>query len=355
MGCGTGAILTEFPPGWSVVAGCDYAPEALGFCQQRQLHQLVRSTGVDLPFATGAFDLVMAIDVIEHLDDDAGCVQEMTRICRSGGCVLVHVPAFEILWTDKDDLNHHRRRYRMQEITDLMQRCGLRVETAFHLNTLIFPIALLRAAEQKVRESVGARRPVSIASVDRLYNLPKWLNRTMLGVMTFERWLFGRATRGRHVARHRTQTVVALVAAPLCWRNACLRSNERDPATHATPRGQARDTRVLDRGSRPGTLTLLAKRHRAGMGSVPTWALTRAGTAPPRWGVPARIPVYWERWGGWRAFSTRSPASASWTSGVVPASARAWCARATSASTSRFPICTTRAAGPPAAIVLSRA
>jgi len=194
VGCGTGAILTEFPPGWSVVAGCDYAPEALGFCQQRQLHQLVRSTGVDLPFATGAFDLVMAIDVIEHLDDDAGCVQEMTRICRSGGCVLVHVPAFEILWTDKDDLNHHRRRYRMQEITDLMQRCGLRVETAFHLNTLIFPIALLRAAEQKVRESVGARRPVSIASVDRLYNLPKWLNRTMLGVMTFERWIFGRAT-----------------------------------------------------------------------------------------------------------------------------------------------------------------
>ncbi len=194
VGCGTGAILTEFPPGWSMVAGCDYAPEALAFCQARHLRDLVRSAGVDLPFATGAFDLVMAIDVIEHLDDDVSCVREMTRICRSGGCVLIHVPAFEILWTDKDDLNHHRRRYRMHQIVDLMERFGLQVEAAFHLNSLIFPIALVRAAEQKLRWSLRERPPVSMASVDPLYNLSPWLNRTMLGVMKFERWLFRRAT-----------------------------------------------------------------------------------------------------------------------------------------------------------------
>src|SRR5262245_38113137 len=193
VGCGTGAILTEFPPGWSVVAGCDYSPEALAFCQARRLQQLVRSTGVELPFATGAFDLVMAIDVIEHLDDDAGCVREMARICRSGGYVLVHVPAFEILWTDKDDVNHHRRRYRLRAINALVERCGLVVETAFHLNTLIFPIALLRAAEQKLRWSVMQKPPASVAGIDHLYNVPQWVNRMMLGVMTFEHWLFGRS------------------------------------------------------------------------------------------------------------------------------------------------------------------
>lgn len=193
VGCGTGTILTEFPLGWSVVAGCDYSPQALSFCQARGLRQLVRSSGVELPFATGSLDLVMAIDVIEHLDDDEGCVSEMARICRPGGSVLVHVPAFEVLWTDKDDVNHHRRRYRQHQIVALIEGCGLRVETVFHLNTLLFPVALLRAAGQKVRR--GKRRPpVSAAVVDHLYNLPGWVNRFMLGIMTFEHWLFGETT-----------------------------------------------------------------------------------------------------------------------------------------------------------------
>lgn len=194
VGCGTGALLSEFSHDWSVVAGCDSSPLALSFCQARGLRQLVRSTGVDLPFATGAFDLVMAIDVIEHLDDDEGCVREMTRLCRQGGGVLVHVPAFEILWTDKDVVNHHRRRYRQRQLTALMERCGLRVETVFHVNVLLFPVALLRAAEQKVRWAFRQRPPASAAAIDRLYRLPSWVNRAMLGMMAFEHRLFGDTT-----------------------------------------------------------------------------------------------------------------------------------------------------------------
>jgi len=193
VGCGTGAILKEFPPGWSVVAGCDYSPLAVSFCRARGLHQVIRSSGTTLPFFDNALDLVMAIDVIEHLDDDEGCLREMVRICRPLGYVLVHVPAFEILWTDKDDVNHHRRRYRRRQLVTLVERCGLRVETVFYLNSFLFPVALLRALEQKLRWSFRPRPPVSAASIDHLYRLPRGANRFMTGFVAFEHWLFGRS------------------------------------------------------------------------------------------------------------------------------------------------------------------
>lgn len=193
VGCGTGAILTEFPPGWSVVAGSDYSPLALSYCRQRGVRQLVRSSGTELPFVSESFDLVMAIDVVEHLDDDEGCIREMVRLCRPGGYVLIHVPAFEILWTDKDEANDHRRRYRRAPLRALIERCGVQIETIFHLNALLFPIALLRAAEQKVRWSVLPKPPASAAGIDHLYRLPTALNRFMTRFLAFEHRLFGRS------------------------------------------------------------------------------------------------------------------------------------------------------------------
>jgi SAM-dependent methyltransferase len=194
LGCGTGAVLTEFPPQWTLVVGCDSSPLALSFCRARGLRDLVRCSGTELPFASGSLDLVMAIDVIEHLDDDEGCLHEMARLCRPGGCVLVHVPAFEILWTDKDDVNHHRRRYRRRQLVALMEGCGLHVDRVFHLNALLFPVALLRALGQKVRFSFRPRPPVSAATIDHLYRLPAWANRFMTAFMAFEHRLFGVST-----------------------------------------------------------------------------------------------------------------------------------------------------------------
>jgi SAM-dependent methyltransferase len=186
IGCGTGAAVQEFPRGWNLVTGCDYSPLALSFCRERGLRELVRCTGTELPFTTGSFDVVMAIDVIEHLDDDVACVREMARICRPGGYVLAHVPAFESLWTDKDDVNHHRRRYRRQQLIRLMEDCGLAVQTSFYLNSILFPVALLRALGQKIRGQFGTPPPPSAAGIDHLYNLPGVVNRLMTGLMAFE-------------------------------------------------------------------------------------------------------------------------------------------------------------------------
>jgi len=187
VGCGTGVHLKEFPPGWKLVAGCDYSDLALSFCQERGIRTLARCDATRLPFATDAFDLVTALDVVEHLDDDQSCMREITRVCRRGGHVLLHVPAFQILWTEKDDLSHHRRRYHRAELVALVERCGLQITRLFYINAFLFPVALLRAAAGR---ALGrGRNPAARAteSVDQLYCIPGPLNRLMTGLMDLER------------------------------------------------------------------------------------------------------------------------------------------------------------------------
>jgi len=64
-----------------------------------------------LPFADGAFDLVCAFDIIEHVDDDDGALSELSRVARSGGVVLISTPLHPSLWTSFDDFVGHKRRY----------------------------------------------------------------------------------------------------------------------------------------------------------------------------------------------------------------------------------------------------
>jgi SAM-dependent methyltransferase len=64
-----------------------------------------------LPFAADTFDLVCALDIIEHVDDDEAALAELARVSKSGAALLVSAPLFAELWTSFDDFVGHQRRY----------------------------------------------------------------------------------------------------------------------------------------------------------------------------------------------------------------------------------------------------
>lgn len=92
-----------------------------------------------VPLATGSFDAVLALDVLEHLDDDTADLREAARLVKPGGLLLVTVPAFPSLWGGQDVVSHHRRRYTRPAPRQLFYRAGLPVPRATHFNTLLFP------------------------------------------------------------------------------------------------------------------------------------------------------------------------------------------------------------------------
>jgi len=81
-----------------------------------------------LPFADASFDLVCALDIVEHVDDDAAALQELSRVARPGAAVLLSVPLHPELWNAFDDFVGHRRRYRPEVLADTLRRHGLTIE-----------------------------------------------------------------------------------------------------------------------------------------------------------------------------------------------------------------------------------
>jgi len=73
--------------------------------------QVILSQISSLPFADGAFELVCALDIVEHVDDDDGALRELSRVTKPGGALVISAPLHPSLWTAFDDFVGHKRRY----------------------------------------------------------------------------------------------------------------------------------------------------------------------------------------------------------------------------------------------------
>lgn len=160
VGCGTGHMLEFYEP-YGEVLGLDIAAEALAFAREHGDPHLLRGSGDAIPLVRESFDLVSMLDIVEHVDDDAAVIAEGARCVRPGGALLVAVPAFQFLWGNQDTINHHKKRYRLRELTALVERAGLSIERATYCNTLLFPPI---AAVRLLRRLVPAREATAVTS-----------------------------------------------------------------------------------------------------------------------------------------------------------------------------------------------
>lgn len=81
-----------------------------------------------LPFADASFDLVCALDIIEHVADDIGAISELARVSRPGAIILLSTPLHPEYWTPFDEIVGHYRRYPPQQLLELLERHGIAVE-----------------------------------------------------------------------------------------------------------------------------------------------------------------------------------------------------------------------------------
>ena len=149
VGCGTGANL-EMLKQFGETHGIDISEDALEFCRARGLERVQLGAAESLPYENEKFDLVTALDVVEHLDDDVAGLKEMYRVLRPGGRLLIFVPAFMFLWGVQDDVGHHRRRYKLDDLRLAVREAGFEVERATYANISFFaPILLGRTLDAR--------------------------------------------------------------------------------------------------------------------------------------------------------------------------------------------------------------
>lgn len=145
VGCGTGANL-KMLAAHGQAEGVDISPQAVEFCRERGLNSVKLGAIEHLPYDTDSFDLVTALDVVEHLDDDVAGLREMRRVLRRDGRLLVFVPAFMFLWGVQDDVSNHRRRYTLPSLLSAVEAAGFSIEWSSYANISFFlPVLLVRS------------------------------------------------------------------------------------------------------------------------------------------------------------------------------------------------------------------
>jgi SAM-dependent methyltransferase len=185
VGCGTGFVLSGIRDAIPelVLSGSDLYVDGLDFASRRlpgvELYQMDCRR---LPFEA-EFDVICALDVLEHVTEDDVALAEMFRSVRPGGGVVVSVPQHRGLWSAADDYAHHKRRYRRSELASKLSAAGFHVSRVTSFVSVLLPLMVASRAQQ--------RDPSSYDPTTE-YRMPRMVDRTLETILDAERWLIER-------------------------------------------------------------------------------------------------------------------------------------------------------------------
>lgn len=182
-GCGTGGAMVYLAQ-FGQVTGCDYAAQALAYCQKRDLSRLNRATVEQLPFAAGSFDLITSFDVLYHqaVISYQRALDEFYRLLKPGGVVLLRLPAYDWLRGHHDKVIETARRFTASQLRSALNRSRFQVVKISYANTLLFPLALGKRLAESLLPPEADRSDV--------YPVPRWQNDLFAACLRHEaRWL----------------------------------------------------------------------------------------------------------------------------------------------------------------------
>lgn len=143
IGCGSGYMLNTLES-IGQVSGMDMSDDAIGFSKEIFSGEVKKGfLPANIPYPKNNFDIVVALDVIEHVDDDVAALVGIREHMTDGGKAIITVPASMLLWSEHDVVNEHKRRYTLEELKTKLLASGFVIEKISYFNTLLFPLVLV--------------------------------------------------------------------------------------------------------------------------------------------------------------------------------------------------------------------
>ena len=181
-GCGYGGNL-EMLGKFRDLNAFEYEDEARAYASALSARPVEKGFLPDrVGFDNDRFELIAMLDVLEHIQDDAGSLRALRERLTDDGSLLVTVPAIPWLWSEHDEVHHHKRRYTKTALQKLLKESGYELVSTGYFNTLLFPLALLQRIAARL-----FRIP------HRVETLPqRHLNNILSRIFGFESRLLGR-------------------------------------------------------------------------------------------------------------------------------------------------------------------
>jgi SAM-dependent methyltransferase len=143
VGCGPGLMLEGLRE-YGNISGMDFSEKAVQYSQSKNIGDIRRG---ELPhsfaFKGKKFDLILALDVIEHIEEDVESLRVLHDALKPQGKIVLTVPAYQFLWSKHDEVNEHKRRYILSELRKKMASASLKVEKISYYNTFLFPLIFI--------------------------------------------------------------------------------------------------------------------------------------------------------------------------------------------------------------------
>jgi len=149
VGCGSGVTAEAIAEEGAEVVGVDLEIPAAG--SGAKSLQRISGDYLELGPGLGEFDLVMALDVVEHFENEGQILRALVSNTRPGGKILVTVPAYQWLWSTHDVQNDHHRRYTRRQLAQALQTFGAEVDNVGYLFLGLVPPKALLAIYERIR------------------------------------------------------------------------------------------------------------------------------------------------------------------------------------------------------------
>jgi ubiquinone/menaquinone biosynthesis C-methylase UbiE len=182
VGCGGGTFLELLNARKLELFGSELSEDALHFARRLASVSFVSADMTAMPFRDCTFDLVVAIDVLEHISEHSQACKELYRVLRPGGYAILTVPAFMCLWGHHDGTYGHKRRYTIGGLAKELRAVSLDIRMISYMQFLLFaPMFVFRNVKNILKSTKD----------DFFYTVP-WFDALLEKIISSEKYVLGR-------------------------------------------------------------------------------------------------------------------------------------------------------------------
>jgi SAM-dependent methyltransferase len=182
IGCGSGLNASLLPNHIREIIGIEVSDEAITAAAHTNPRLSIIKGAWPHVEVPGIFDLIICLDVLEHIENDGAALHSVESLLAPGGIALITVPAFPFLWSNHDTIAHHFRRYTRSYLCVLAQKnTRLNILRMSYFNFFLFvPIVFFRLLKKIIPLRSGA---------SDIFSVPKPINTLLTYLFGAERFL----------------------------------------------------------------------------------------------------------------------------------------------------------------------
>lgn len=171
IGCGTGNFIQQIVENENLeITGSEIYLKGLLYAKKNLPNVDFIQFDVTQGQIGEEFDLIVAFDVIEHIENDVAALSNISRMLHKGGGLIITVPQHMFLWSKLDEIVKHKRRYSRRELLTKLQENGFDISYATSFLFVLFPLMLIsrmfdKGHEQSQSDEVALEKRVKFPNV----------------------------------------------------------------------------------------------------------------------------------------------------------------------------------------------